>query len=72
MTGPEGDRYPTTSIAFSPEGSTFASGSSDQTVRVWDTQTREVLHTLTGRRSLGRGQGAIVFVRREDPCYRRI
>ena len=53
MTGPEGDRYPTTSIAFSPDGSTFASGSSDLTVRVWDTRTREVLHTLTGRRFSG-------------------
>ena len=36
------------SIAFSPDGQTLASGSLDDTVRLWDVNTGEPLHTLTG------------------------
>jgi hypothetical protein len=36
------------SVVFSPDGSRVASGSGDNTVRVWDVQTGECQHTLEG------------------------
>ena len=36
------------SVAFSPDGQTFASGSQDKTIQLWDTTTGERLTTLTG------------------------
>jgi WD40 repeat protein len=35
-----------TSVAFSPDGKTVASGSEDNSVWVWDVQTGTALHTL--------------------------
>ncbi|WP_437942080.1 pentapeptide repeat-containing protein [Sorangium sp. So ce341] len=40
-----------TSIAFSPDGDTLASGSDDHTVRLWDVSTGNVLCTLKGHSS---------------------
>lgn len=35
------------SVAFSPNGEIIASGSEDGTIKLWDVQTGECLHTLT-------------------------
>ncbi len=36
------------SVSFSPDGEMLASGSFDQTVRLWDVKTGETIRTLTG------------------------
>ena len=46
------------SVAFSPDGQTIASGSSDKTVRLWDLRRRKLKATLEGH--VGR-VGAIAF-----------
>jgi WD40 repeat protein/MinD-like ATPase involved in chromosome partitioning or flagellar assembly len=40
-----------TSVAWDPEGRRLASGCDDQTVRVWDAEQGQLLHTLTGHGS---------------------
>ena len=42
-----GHRAPVTSVSFSPDGQTIASGSLDGTIRLWDTGTGSLQHTLT-------------------------
>ena len=36
------------SVAFSPDGSTLASGNSNDTIRLWDARTGEHVQTLEG------------------------
>src|SRR5262249_15789850 len=44
----EGHTRGVTSVAFSSDGSLLASGSEDQTVRVWDVKTGQTTATLEG------------------------
>jgi WD40 repeat protein len=44
----EGHSKEVTSVRWSPDGSRIASGSLDNTVRVWDSSTGAVLSTLVG------------------------
>lgn len=36
------------SIAFSPDGTFLASGSADNTIKLWDVQTGDLIHTFSG------------------------
>ncbi len=47
----EGHTDDVMSVAFSPNGKMLASGSLDETVRIWKVETGRLLHTLTGHRS---------------------
>src|SRR5437763_7085045 len=43
-----GHTAPIKALAFSPDGSTLASGSEDCTIKLWDPQTGELKQTLIG------------------------
>ena len=46
----KGHRGTTISIAFSPDGQTIASGSDDNTIRLWDAATGQIKNILTDHR----------------------
>ena len=54
----KGHTYHVLSVAFSPDGQTIASGSSDKTVRLWDLRRRKLKATLGGHVDR---VGALVF-----------
>ena len=39
-----------TSVAFSPDGTQVVSGSDDKTIKIWNVESGDVLHTLYGER----------------------
>ena len=45
----KGHTYQVTTVAFSPDGKTLASGSCDQTIKLWDITTGTSTATLDGR-----------------------
>ena len=38
------------SVAFSPDGTKVVTGSKDSTVKIWNVESGDVLHTLSGER----------------------
>ncbi|MFN6099353.1 MAG: protein kinase domain-containing protein, partial [Dolichospermum sp.] len=44
----EGHSYSVTSVAYSPDGQTLASGSYDNTIKLWNVKTGNLLQTLEG------------------------
>jgi WD40 repeat protein len=46
-----GHQHNVTSVMFSPDGQTLASGSDDQTVKLWDARTGQELRTLRGHQN---------------------
>jgi WD40 repeat protein len=40
------------SIAFSPNGQTLASGSIDETIKLWNWRTGEIIRTFTGHSAI--------------------
>ncbi|OKL55552.1 Vegetative incompatibility protein HET-E-1 [Talaromyces atroroseus] len=44
----EGHSSSVCSVAFSPDGQIVASGSYDDTIKLWDAKTRSELQTLNG------------------------
>ena len=47
-----------TAVALTPDGNTAVSGSADNTLRVWDVATGELLHTLEGHTGFSQSRGA--------------
>ena len=47
----EGHTEEVPSVAFSPDGTTLASGSGDRTIKLWDVATRDEIATLEGHGS---------------------
>ncbi|MCJ1251829.1 hypothetical protein MMC30_009067, partial [Trapelia coarctata] len=54
----EGHSDPVCAVAFSPDGKQLASGSSDETIRLWDAATGAMLQTLEGHSD---SVGAVAF-----------
>ena len=40
------------SVAFSPDGNTIASGSDDNSIKLWNPQTGDLIRTLDGNRDM--------------------
>ena len=49
-----GHTYIVSSVAISADGQTLVSGSYDKTIKIWNMQTRQLLHTLSGYTDLVR------------------
>jgi WD40 repeat protein len=44
------------SVSFSPDGKTLATGSSDNTIKLWDVETGKEIRTLSGHNGYARGE----------------
>ena len=47
-----GHSGPLMSVAFSPDGNTIASGSVDNSIKLWNPQTGDLIRTLEGNRDM--------------------
>jgi len=58
------------SIAYSPDGRLLASGSSDRTVRIWDTRTGEEI--MSPLRSCGGSVTSVAFAQPDNALLRAV
>ncbi|MGD1914222.1 MAG: WD40 repeat domain-containing protein [Rivularia sp. (in: cyanobacteria)] len=47
----EGLKHQVSSVVFSPDGKKIASGSSDNTVKLWNAENRQLINTFEGHKS---------------------
>ena len=63
----EGHINDVTSVAYSPDGKTIASGSRDYTIKLWDLNTRKPRATLVATKATSRPR---LLIRRHDGRFR--
>ncbi|MBE9263766.1 hypothetical protein IQ224_16910 [Microcystis sp. LEGE 00066] len=56
----EGHNGNVNSVSFSPDGKTLATGSSDNTIKLWDVETGKEIRTLSGHNGYARGSGNLI------------
>ena len=67
----EGHTVGLLSVVFSPSGDMIASGSGDNTVKLWDTRTGRLIHSLEGHTSAVGSVAISTYMASHHPGCRR-